>query len=135
MRAAEDETAREQLVAGIELLRKIQFEAAQLDLLAGPQVRQTAHELVEAHSCIFIGIDAPKDPSEPRTVFEGQAQSVFQLHGRLVEQARRTLASAPATRCRPTVSSAGSSVAVKNGRPRCEQRVSGLRLRKPSASR
>jgi hypothetical protein len=88
VRAAEARTADSQLAAGQELHGKLRYESAQLDLLAGPQVRDTAHDLAAAHSRIALHID---DDPAPGTIYKEGAKRVFELTELLVEQARADL--------------------------------------------
>jgi hypothetical protein len=89
LRADEDRTAREQLMAGMGLHGKLQFEAAQLDLLASPQVRKAAHDLATAHSRIRHGII--RFQSDPAAFRHGQESGADEFYEWLVEQARADL--------------------------------------------
>jgi hypothetical protein len=98
LRATENESARQHLVTGTELSEKLRFEAAQLDLLAGPQVREAAHHLAGFHNRIMIDITASAPGLAPLKI---HAASLYALHDRLVEQARADLGLAPSYQVPP----------------------------------
>lgn len=75
--------------AAVELWKTLRFEVAQLDLLAGAEVRKVADDLVSEHERVRYRLN-PNGPGV--TLFRtGEEDKFVELHNQLVEQARRDL--------------------------------------------
>jgi hypothetical protein len=77
--------------AGSELYDKLRFELAQLDLTAGPALRDVAGELVRVHESLRHWLRPASPRDNPISSVNSQNNKIIALHGELVDKARADL--------------------------------------------
>lgn len=87
---ARDE-ATEHWIAGSELFEKLRFELAQLDLIAGPDVRAVATTLVREHESVQHWIRPASGADDWYKLLTEQNNKIVRLHEELVDKTRAEL--------------------------------------------
>jgi hypothetical protein len=81
--------------AGSELFRKLRFELAQLDLIAGPPLREVATPLVREHESVWHWLRPASGASDWFDLLTEQNNKIVRLHGDLVQKTRADLSLDP----------------------------------------